>query len=227
LILRSLALIASSEDKEAEAVIADLNRYHPALAQETMRTWANSYIERGQAALRKDNRALAEIAFLKAVALDMSAKERIERAKVEGEAQLLNSKAWEKLLTGKPAEGLNDAEAAVARAPKVPEILDTRGQIYMALGRYDEAFTDLDKAITLGNLAASTFYTRGAIYERRGQIALAIADYTECILLPVTDKSDDDLWTVKAQDRWEVEAQDKATERIAALKQPATSYKQK
>jgi hypothetical protein len=79
LIIRSLQLISSSEDKEAEALIADLKRYHPALAQETIQKWANAYIERGAAAMREDDWPKAETAFMKAVALDRSAKERIER----------------------------------------------------------------------------------------------------------------------------------------------------
>ena len=51
---QSLHLISSSDDKEAEAVMAVLKRYHPALAQETARPWADAYIARGATALREN-----------------------------------------------------------------------------------------------------------------------------------------------------------------------------
>ena len=48
LINQSLDLISSSDDREAEAVMAVLKRYHPALAQEAARTWADAYIARAR-----------------------------------------------------------------------------------------------------------------------------------------------------------------------------------
>ena len=168
---------------------------------------------------------MAETSFMKAVALDISAKERIERAKddvareiakrnSEAEARLLNSKAWQMLLAGKPAEGLNDAEGAVARAPEDHAILDTRGQIYLALGRFDEALADLNKAITSSTQWPGTYYARGVIYEKRGQIALAIADYRRSIELSALTEGDDG--------KWEIEAQAKAKARLSALEWSAT-----
>ena len=106
-------------------------------------------------------------------------------------------------------EGLIDAENAVARAPEDPDILDTRGQIYLALGRLDEAFVDLNKAIALSFQSPSTYYARGVIYEKRGQIALAVTDYRTSIELSASDEGE--------SDKWELEAQDKAKARIAAL----------
>ena len=218
LISQSLGLISSSDDKEAESVMAALKSYHPAFAQEAARIWADAYIARGAAALRDNNGFAAEIAFMKAQALDPSAKERIESEKADcqrdrknsaAEAWALNNKAWKSFLAGKAEEGVSDAEGAVVLAPDNPEILETCGQIYLALGRFDEAFADLDKAIALGIQSPGTYYARGAIYEKRGQTALAIADYRKSLKLPARDA------------KWHVEAQAKAKARLAVLEPPA------
>ena len=106
-----------------------------------------------------------------------------------------NDIAWAAFLDvamrAKPVETLKDvladAEKAVQLAPDDTGILDTRGQIYLALGRIEEAFTDLDKAIekspdlmtTSRDLSSFTgiFFGRGRAQELRGNRDAAIADY--------------------------------------------------
>ncbi len=99
--------------------------------------------------------------------------------------------AWAALLDvvlrAKPAEllkdVLGDAEKAVTLAPDDSSILDTRGQIYLALGRTNEAFIDVDKAITLGVNGIGTFYARGRGHEHKGNTPAAIADYRKALEL--------------------------------------------
>ena len=99
---------------------------------------------------------------------------------------------------------LPDAEHAVALAPDNVHILDTRGQVYFSLGRFDEAFVDLDRSIALGANFVAVFFSRGQIYERRGMKDLAIADYSRALEL----EPDGDI---------EKHAREKARERLKAL----------
>jgi tetratricopeptide (TPR) repeat protein len=90
----------------------------------------------------------------------------------------LRSKAAEEL-----TEVLVDAEKAVALAPDDGGILDTRGQIYLALSRVDKAFADFEKAIMRGVNDAGTFYGRGRVHELKGNRDAAIADYRKALEL--------------------------------------------
>jgi tetratricopeptide (TPR) repeat protein len=103
-------------------------------------------------------------------------------------SQFHNEKAWDLLLATKPAEGLADAERAVALAPDDASIIDTRGQIYAALGRFEAAVADLDKAIAGGASMASTFAVRGRAHEALGNRDAAIADYRKALAQEAGDE---------------------------------------
>ena len=106
-----------------------------------------------------------------------------------------NSVAWnaflEVALKGKPPNTLSqvlpDAEKAVSLAPDNVNILDTRGQILLALNRIDAAFADLDMAVRMGIEASVTFYGRGRCHELRGNRDAAVADYRKALELPAQD----------------------------------------
>ena len=102
-------------------------------------------------------------------------------------------------LLGKPAETLKDvladAETAVKLAPEDSAILDTRGQIYLALGRTDEALADLDRAIALGLNEIGTAYARGRAHELKGNRDAAIADYRKAL----SDEAGDNDWRKHAE----------------------------
>jgi tetratricopeptide (TPR) repeat protein len=95
-----------------------------------------------------------------------------------------NAIAWKRFLEGMAAEGLADAEKAATLAPEDANFLDTRGQIYLAMGRADEAFVDLDRSIALGSNEAGTYYGRGRCHEVKANKDLAIADYRKSLGLP-------------------------------------------
>jgi WD40 repeat protein len=102
-------------------------------------------------------------------------------------ARSYNIKAWNELISRRPANGLADAEQAVALAPNDAGIIDTRGQIYNALGHWAEAIADLDKAIAGGVSGASTFTARGYAHEASGNRDAAIADYRMALTQPAND----------------------------------------
>jgi WD40 repeat protein len=116
----------------------------------------------------------------------------------------LNSNAWSLFLAGSLAEGLADANRAAALVPDDVDILDTRGQIYLALDRVDAAFADLDRAIANGVSEPGTYFGRGRCYEARGDTLAAVADYRKTLEL-------------KAEDEYDKSVQDKARERLAAM----------
>jgi WD40 repeat protein/tetratricopeptide (TPR) repeat protein len=102
-------------------------------------------------------------------------------------------------LKGRPVESLkdalSDAEKAVALDPLNRIILDTRGQIRLALGQIDEALADLDKAIAISPIDArrvfkvGSLYARGRAYELKGDPIAAVADYRKCIELAADAQS--------------------------------------
>jgi tetratricopeptide (TPR) repeat protein len=108
-------------------------------------------------------------------------------------------------LHGDPAESPKDAPAdadkAVALAPERRNILDTRGQIHLALGRTDEAFADLEEAIAVGFNDIRPCYGRGRAHDLKGNRDAAIADYRTALSL---DAENDD---------WEKHVQDQVQER--------------
>jgi WD40 repeat protein len=125
--------------------------------------------------------------FEKAIALDPSIAPRLARPRSEAHNMAAWSAFEDVLLRGKPssalAPALVDADKAIALAPESENVLDTRGQIYLALGRYDEAFADLDKVIAKGNDFEISYYSRGRIHEHRGNREAAIADYKRALEL--------------------------------------------
>src|SRR6185369_10249278 len=58
-------------------------------------------------------------------------------------------RAWSYLQVGKAAEGLPDADRALALDQNDAASYATRGLIYQALGRASESITDLRKALSL------------------------------------------------------------------------------
>jgi len=93
-------------------------------------------------------------------------------------------------------------------APDDGDILDTRGQIRLALGRIEEALTDLDKVVSLGFDSIGTRYARGRAHELKGNRDAAITDYRKAL---GGDPGDNE---------WLKEAQAKARARLEAIGAP-------
>jgi tetratricopeptide (TPR) repeat protein len=78
-------------------------------------------------------------------------------------------------------------------APNEPAHLDTRGQIYFALGRTNEALIDLNKSIAGGADNVGTFFARGQCLEAEQNAAAAIGDYRSALKSKVANDRDKEL----------------------------------
>src|SRR5262249_36117069 len=145
-------------------------------------------------------------AFDGALVRDPAAGKRIN----ERWASIYNQRAWQRFLEHKSVDGLPDAEKAVALAPNNTSVLDTRGQIYLALARVDDAFADFDKAIRHGSYDVRTYFGRGRAHELKGNREAAIADYRKTLELRLIDDSERSVYA-------------EARERLTALGAPAPS----
>jgi tetratricopeptide (TPR) repeat protein len=92
-------------------------------------------------------------------------------------------------------EALALVDKAAELAPPDSNILDTRGQIRLALGHVDAALADLEKSIALGADLVGTWYARGRAFELKGNRGGAIADYQKALSL----KTNDTEWITHAR----------------------------
>jgi WD40 repeat protein len=132
----------------------------------------------------RGDREEAEIIIAAVSAIDPGVRKRFDAACAESQ----NGRAWSLLMSGAAVQGLAYAEAAAALAPDNPNVLDTRGQIYAALCRWDEAIVDLERAIAGGVAIASSHAARGRVLEARGNRDAAIADYRKALTFPAPDE---------------------------------------
>jgi WD40 repeat protein len=162
--------IEAGDESAGEVMFGFALQHDPGAAKRIAEAKASAYFHRGNASLRarRDDEAKAQFGLALQLGSGIATKQG---------AELLNEIAWEWFLHSKPAEGLSDAEQAVSLAPKNPAILDTRGQIYLALGRIDEALADLNQVVQLGINSAGTWYARGRANELKSNLDAAIADY--------------------------------------------------
>jgi WD40 repeat protein/tetratricopeptide (TPR) repeat protein len=200
---RLLKVFSREQDEEARIIFAALLQNDPGSTKKIAIAWVNAYMDRGRQLVQERKYEEANAQFELALSLDPNSREKtyaLRSLMASGHNEI----AWNWFVQEKPAAGLADAEKAVALAPEEPHILDTRGQIYLALERFDEAFVDFDKAISGGVTSAGTYLGRGRCYERMGNRDAAIADYRTALQ---QDTSQD----------YERSAQAKARERLAEM----------
>jgi tetratricopeptide (TPR) repeat protein len=166
-------------------------RYHlspePPHWCDSTQKWPYDIVTVGQDYVRAERWRDAITAFNIAIARDP----KVSAGLAPRLAAIHNRIAWDAFqqvaLRGTAAEqlieALDDAEKGVALAPGDNAILDTRGQIYLALARIDEALADFDKAIARGYNRPGTFYGRGRCYELKGNRDAATADYLKAVEL--------------------------------------------
>lgn len=84
-------------------------------------------------------------------------------------AAALNNLAWLIAINGgKPEEALTLINRSIGLAGEVPDLLDTRGVVYLAQGRPDRAAVDLGKALSLAPSGATQFHLARA-YQQAGK----------------------------------------------------------
>lgn len=86
-----------------------------------------------------------------------------------GDAKLLNARCWIKGTLGVELEtALKDCTKALELGVDSAMTLDSRGMVYLKLGRLDDALTDLNAALLERPDAAGTLFLRGVIAQRQG-----------------------------------------------------------
>jgi tetratricopeptide (TPR) repeat protein len=194
---RGETLLKKNKDEEAKTQFGLALQRDPGSAKQIEKAWADRYIVRGTKLLDEGKDDEAKTQF------DLA---RLRKLEGGSKADVLEAIAWQWFLHDKAAEGLGDAEQAVSLAAKDGSKRDTRGQIYLTLGRVDDGLSDLDLAIQYDyKKDAGTWYGRGRIYELQGKRELAIADYRHAISIDPGD------------DKYYKSAIDKARERLSAL----------
>jgi WD40 repeat protein/tetratricopeptide (TPR) repeat protein len=193
------ALLGELKDDQANAVFKEAVTRDPSVAIRIDQTWSAAYTDRATNMLQLGKNDDARKFLSEAVKRHPSADA------VTKIAQTYNEIAWKLFLKGNSSEGLADSERAVALAPNKASYLDTRGQIYLALGRIEAGCGDLKKSTEIGIRSPGTYYGLGSCTEKLGQIELAIQAYRKALEL---DGSGDD---------YEEGAKLKAKQRLEAL----------
>jgi tetratricopeptide (TPR) repeat protein len=98
---------------------------------------AVSYINRAFEYLQKADYTRSFADYTRAIELDRTRWDAYQ------------GRAWALLKSGRPAEGLNDAEASLKLKPNAAQALDTRAHILEVLGRRDEAIADFRRALAI------------------------------------------------------------------------------
>jgi tetratricopeptide (TPR) repeat protein/predicted aspartyl protease len=88
-----------------------------------------------------------------------------------------NARCWARALAGRELDkALDDCNFALRKRSKVPAFLDSRGFVYLRLGKYAKAIGDYDAALALDPKIAWSLYGRGLAKQHLGQTAAADAD---------------------------------------------------
>jgi tetratricopeptide (TPR) repeat protein len=186
---RGQKLLKVGNEEEAGQLFALARTVSTGLDERIENAWINGYLDQGSKFASEGHDDEAKKAFERALLRDGSITSRIN----ERWALVHNHVAWQRFMENKPAEGLPHAELAVAFAPSNSSVLDSRGHIYLALGRIDAAFGDFDKAIRHGSNAPGTYFGRGRAQELKGNREEAIADYRKTIeVITVADRMVDE-----------------------------------
>jgi tetratricopeptide (TPR) repeat protein len=98
-----------------------------------------------------------------------------------------NLQCWVRAVAGRELEqGLEHCDKAVARKPRFATFLDSRGMIYLKLGRFQDAVNDYDKALAQNPDMISSRYGRGIAKLRLGDAAGGKADMDDATRRDVT-----------------------------------------
>ena len=190
------ALVANAQKATPRCLTtAQRQRYHlsPTLPRwcDTNQKWPFDVVTVAEDHLRAKHYDKAIASFQKAIAFDAGAQNRLAPRLAAAHYGMAWAVFLDVALRGNPTETLRevlaDADKAVGLAPEDLLILDTRGQIRLALG-------DLGKAIVLGLDYIGTRYGRGLAHELKGNSDAAIADFRKTL----ASKADND-WTKHAQ----------------------------
>jgi tetratricopeptide (TPR) repeat protein/predicted aspartyl protease len=96
----------------------------------------------------------------------------------------LNERCWARAMTGKDLDvALDDCDAALKKGPRNSEVLDSRGMVYLRLGRLKEAIADYDAALKLQPKLPWSLYGRGLAKQKLGLKAEGDVDIKAALTL--------------------------------------------
>ena len=89
------------------------------------------------------------------------------------------ARCWVRAAAGREVQqALNDCNESLKLKADQPDVLDTRGFVYLRLGKMDDAIKDYDAALKLESKLLSALYGRGVAKARKGDKAGGISDIT-------------------------------------------------
>ena len=92
-------------------------------------------------------------------------------------AQARNGRCWARALLGEDLDkALADCNAALKLSPHAPNILDSRGLVFLRLGELDKAIADYDETLKINPKVYWSLYGRGLAKLRKGMKAEGQAD---------------------------------------------------
>jgi tetratricopeptide (TPR) repeat protein/predicted aspartyl protease len=88
-----------------------------------------------------------------------------------------NSRCWDRAELGIELErALDDCDAAIDTDAKTASFLDSRGWVYLRMGKLRKSLASFDRALAIRSDAVSSLYGRGLAHLRLGEAAPALAD---------------------------------------------------
>lgn len=122
------------------------------------------------------------VAYLLARQPDLAAKDFEEARRSATTGSELNSICWTKATAGVDLEkALEECSTALAKQPDTPAYLDSRGLVYLRLGRTDDAIVDYSKALAKVPELAPSLYGRAIAYARKGDAEKSAIDRANAI----------------------------------------------
>lgn len=81
----------------------------------------------------------------------------------------LNNRCWSRAMQGKNLDlALADCNLALKKGPRASSVLDSRGMVWLRMGRFDDAITDYKAALSLQPKGAWSLYGLGVAELRKG-----------------------------------------------------------
>jgi Putative Zn-dependent protease, contains TPR repeats len=114
------------------------------------------------------------------------------------EPVIFNNMCWSKAAAGVALESaLADCEAALAKAPDVAGYLDSRGLVFLRLGRIDDAIADYDRALAKSPNIPSSLFGRAIAWARKGDRAKSESDAAAATKIDPDVRADFERYGVK------------------------------
>jgi tetratricopeptide (TPR) repeat protein/predicted aspartyl protease len=96
----------------------------------------------------------------------------------------LNGRCWVRALSGRDLDkALDDCNAALKLWPGAPQVLDSRGLVFLRLNQPDKAIADYDAALKVASRNAWSLYGRGLAKQLKGQKSAGDADIAAAVAI--------------------------------------------